>query len=591
MNGSLSCTFLVLCAVAALALPLWVEASGCDTVDQILQSVEPVSDHYTRRVLQRAQAGISFAQGLSSTFEDDDFLYWLDKSYRSMSQIVDTDLRVIVPNRDLEEATACLHIDLFLIETMMEKVRCEIEDAFAESNGSAIEILRDVLFFLNDRYRALLLGNMDNTNEDQQWWFKQTFDQPDGTSAGEWLSAPYNTTLCCNNVNWTCEPTENYCQGSAFLTEDGCVDNSQCTVREGHEPTDYKMCPFHSDYLSPTVIVQTYEMDFSKDPPSVKPLEKPIAAGYGCDLTVLERYANLSLDGTDIDEAIKAEYQGLKIMTKERDEFIKQSFSMKAHAEQLNKWLGRDPIKGLEFFGWTMEELSTGTEEDPEMAKMRVHTTRIGCSEVDGETLFPLFPPPERWPPAWPEGAVQESRRGPFSLSENVLKLMRSYQDWHIYLAKERPYPDQYKLPGEFEEEGREDRIGGYRFIDTLTRFMRFDYARPFLLEEHIKQETAESFIVAKVSDAPRQIYSKLEPLRSSVKELSKNGDSLQSGIRRFARGLAYYLRRSCLNRPCNERLERILKIVLEDTCFPYTSGDYIDNERMHENCEEGALN
>jgi hypothetical protein len=46
-----------------------------------------------------------------------------------------------------------------------------------------------------------------------------------------------------------------------------------------------------------------------------------------------------------------------------------------------------------------------------------------------------------------------------------------------------------------------------------------------------------------------------------------------ERGLRAFVRNFAWYIRRSCIFRPCNERLEQILKLNFADSCFPYTGG------------------
>ena len=47
---------------------------------------------------------------------------------------------------------------------------------------------------------------------------------------------------------------------------------------------------------------------------------------------------------------------------------------------------------------------------------------------------------------------------------------------------------------------------------------------------------------------------------------------------RSFVRDFAYFLRRSCIDRPCSQRLDRILKIVFTDECFPFVSGQFLND-------------
>jgi len=577
------------CGLAFLSSQPTQAAGNCQAVDGILQNLQPVSQQYTAQVLARAQEGIDFAMGLQGGFDDNAFLFWLNEAYRSMSQVADEELHTLPSVKDLEGTTSCLRIDLFLIQTMMEKTRCSIEQAFTGRNNSAVAILREVLFFLNDRYAALLKGARDNTYEDLRWWNEHTFDKPQGAT---WLSnVAYSDTYCCYRAGDTCAVREKSCPNDAqYLTEDACIGQSQCITRENQKPTDYKMCPFDSDYLPPTIIVQWYALDPSKDPPNnVEYFDEPVPVGYGCDLTVLSRYRGLYLDGTDFDEALRSEYVALDALIRERDDFIEDAMEMKENAQNIDSWLGRPPNQALQYFGWTRETKKKGTGDDAETEQVREHRARLGCSEQDGYSTDLPEAPEERWPPDWPEGMAAQEKRGPFSVDERVLKLMRSYQDWHLRLAEERPYPDQYKFPEEFPPALQEQARNDFQYVNLITRTLQYDYGRRFFRDEHIKQATFDSLIAGKALDSPRHFAAMFTPLRAATSEFSQMGNSLDEGVRNFAKGFAYFLRRSCLNRPCNERLERILKIVFQDDCFPYTDGQYVGDTNVHKTCEEAA--
>lgn len=65
-------------------------------------------------------------------------------------------------------------------------------------------------------------------------------------------------------------------------------------------------------------------------------------------------------------------------------------------------------------------------------------------------------------------------------------------------------------------------------------------------------------------------------PLTQTIGDLSHlahDKDTSVRSLRDMVQDFAYFLRRSCMNRPCNDRLDTILSTVATDACFPYTSG------------------
>lgn len=64
-----------------------------------------------------------------------------------------------------------------------------------------------------------------------------------------------------------------------------------------------------------------------------------------------------------------------------------------------------------------------------------------------------------------------------------------------------------------------------------------------------------------------------LARLVSTISAQGDQRDDPTRSLRDFVRDAAYFLRRSCMNRDCNASLERVMRIVTSDACFPYTSG------------------
>ena len=76
---------------------------GCDIdlMENILESIPPISDHYTKRVLDRAQAQIDFSKDAqnSNTFDEKGFFSWLEYGFEAFRVITDTNLRIIQKER------------------------------------------------------------------------------------------------------------------------------------------------------------------------------------------------------------------------------------------------------------------------------------------------------------------------------------------------------------------------------------------------------------------------------------------------------------------------------------------------------------
>jgi len=108
-------------------------------------------------------------------------------------------------------------------------------------------------------------------------------------------------------------------------------------------------------------------------------------------------------------------------------------------------------------------------------------------------------------------------------------------------------------------------------------------------------QTRADVTVLGGVLEA-KEIEDAFGPLTKTVGRLARVSHDFEGGIRGFVSDFAYYLRRSCMNRDCNARLERILKIVPKDECFPYTNGEAkgqgATEEEINEaidNCKEAA--
>jgi hypothetical protein len=166
-------------------------------------------------------------------------------------------------------------------------------------------------------------------------------------------------------------------------------------------------------------------------------------------------------------------------------------------------------------------------------------------------------------------------------------KLYEIWRNW----GKSRLLPDYLKTSDELEGnserqkivEEYEQSVFGWFYLTGRNS------ARRYFRNNAVAQEGKESMMIAKVLDTPLRIFDELRTLRGEVKSFVESVEEPNSGIRGFVRNFAFFLRHSCIFRPCNDQLNRILSIVFEDSCFPYASGLYLTDSNVDETCRNGA--
>lgn len=165
------------------------------------------------------------------------------------------------------------------------------------------------------------------------------------------------------------------------------------------------------------------------------------------------------------------------------------------------------------------------------------------------------------------QNAIFTPLRGPFSFSVDHQRLLLQFQDLRMQQGMERQTPAYLTDP---------DLLGGI-FSGILDR-----EARSVLTLTQV-QERQEAVSFAIGADPLLSSDVSYKKLNDSVYKLGQLASSI-TGIRGFVRDFAYYLRRTCMERPCNARLDQVLKVVLADECFPYVNGkfqlDTVGNER-----------
>lgn len=512
---------LLLLGLLLLAPALPVAAAGDQYAD--LQPVSP----YIERVVRRVRKGLDSAGGGATTTDKVLKLFWLDKVTGFILLNVDTDLRIVEQQQDLIENSPCLRLDTLIIEGWMERARIRKNDAIEAGRVSEAARLISMQRYLNNRYKALLLGVRDPTYVDEEEGRYYSFDPPPfwccpgDREEGE-------TEKTCASVD---EAGRDECiadGGSAYKRRYVC-ELAGCTSNGGGGEDEEEPCPFSTDYLPPT------------------------GAGYGCDLSVLESHSGGP-------EGIQKEIEGFRKLIEDRDKAIEDIAQVKDTIEDLERRLGGG-ASDLSNFG-------AGA------SNRREHKVLNGCL-AEGEKL--------------PDGVAFWERRGPFSFStfEQVLmpKLSLLWNGWGSGRLSPVYLRDSNELP-----EGSQERAAAERLENGLVFWAlgARTNAQQFLKKFSLGQAQEESAQIAKTIDAPLRVFDDLSPLRKEVRSLALTVKTSDKGLRKFVRDFAAFLRTSCIFRPCNAQLDRILKIVFEDDCFPYINGADLD-EDVAPKCKSAA--
>lgn len=527
--------FLLVPVTASAQCPLTPQA-------QALASATPIGN-YAQKVVERVNNGITKAKNSSG---GQDIVTIFNLHYLSLIEsffymLVDTDLRAVEYKRDLTTINSCLHYDLAILEAKIEEVRCETIEAYKRKSPDGIEKLKALAGFLNQRYKHLIKGGMEPLHEDASWPYHYQFDDPfDG-----WCCTPDQDGSICSVQDFA-----GCANKTLYPTKDACLRESVCTFAEDDTLTAKyaTQCPFDSDYLTAST------------------------NGYGCDISVLEKIDEGAIPGVD------AEIKALRELADTRDQFLEDIDHIKATTETMDtlmneNMLSDDQREALEHFGETaVDDID--------------HKRVFGCNaDLTPEEWGEREPPDAKEDNAGFEGELTDDTkpskewirvplRSAFYFAKDELEIWKTFFRQQLEWAKKREYPDYLKNPDEFEEEAdRRDAMEADYETFRLISIPR-NYVRDIWNKIHGQQATDETALLTKTQDAGLQIRDALTPVRSAMKKNADLVDNAQGPLRQFVINYAYYLRRSCIYRPCNEKLETIIKIVLSDECFPYSKGE-----------------
>jgi hypothetical protein len=334
-------------------------------------------------------------------------------------------------------------------------------------------------------------------------------------------------------VEWLNERIDILLQGSKDPTMKDESWNERRLFDED-KPQKEMLCPYDADY----------------SPPSV--------AGYGCDTETMSE-ALTAISGVTgsaaLSSATTAEKAGLETVIARIQQFISEAQSYLSLQQEIDKLLGR-------------------SSQLPASLPPRTHKAAEGCmAEV-------------------PEGAISWALRGDFSIENDENAILKAFQEQRREEGDERPLPDPF---GVFDENAANDSDSSSSSSSSASNVFQwmFEYVGSQIFRTlAINQGEKETNAFAVGSDPALALEDAMKPLTSAVKRLSHLAFDINKndkGLRDFVRDYAYFLRRSCIYRPCNARLDQVLKIIFEDKCFPYTNGDYKETDSDYEECKRAA--
>ncbi|MCK5016371.1 MAG: hypothetical protein KAS32_04790 [Candidatus Peribacteraceae bacterium] len=462
----------------------------------------PISSHYVDPVIQRIDMALLNAQNTpQANNEVFIMLSWLDEISDAFVGLIDTENRLTLYEKNLEEVTPCLQIDILILRAKIEEISQELLRAQAEKRFGNIFLLRDILNYANTRYNHLIRGATDPQYTDYEFWVKQSFD-PD-----TWCcTAPGSDVACMEMSKEHCENQ----QGLFFKTWESCseVCLPPLPLPEENPP----VCPFDTDYLPAT-----------KD-------------GLGCDFEAIQNA------GDQLTIAMASEQNAIFLINKSKEGFNEAQKELR----ELSKH-----IQGIV------------TEEEPRQSQP--HIKYSGCNiNEDAPSILP-------------NGATRKELRGPFTVQKNHIPILFELEKLLREQGAKREQEASLVLLSE-RERGTQEYIQAIQRETTLSSYLKYwrNIIRNFFSRISVDQSSKNVLPFAQSIDSQQKLTTTFNILREDNKKFAELTSKKDSGIRKFLINYAFFLRRTCLYRPCNSALDRILRISLEDECFPYANGQYI---------------
>ncbi len=494
---------------------------------------------YVKKVLDRAREGMKMPQedaGDNSNFTNIALL-----GQEEIIGTIDSAIDVLLQRKNLTEQTTCEQYDLLLIQCTMEKVRTQRNKELSELKYANALRLERLYSFLNERLRGLQKGVRDPTFKDTTWGEAQLFDAQGASVA------------CCLSEDGSCQTrTADQCkeQGVAFYSMDACKEFG-CS---GSAATD-SLCSFNTNFTPPTV------------------------TGYGCDADVLEQ---LKKYPPALEDAKKLRKIQESIKT-----FTNNAKSLLTVQQEIATLAG----------GATSSQSPT-TSESERAHKMIDGCQQGQCSGNDNPCQSNADCDGEICSYSWRHcsedmtvgcflnsdcadkdlgDCVREApdlllvpERTDFSATRDELKILEAFASQRE--QERREFVDDLKLPDEFPSSAQDKadaRAENGGIQDTLRA------VRGLFISVSAGLGRMEADMFARGQDPELTMAQSLAPVRGVGSKLATLAND-RTGLRQLVTRFAWFLRRTCIDRACNGRLQQIIAIAQADACFPYTKGDFL---------------
>lgn len=467
-------------------------------------AIAPVNPDYVLTVLDRINTGINTAQQSPSASGFEQYAPdWLKQVDDAARRLLDTKLLVTEQQRDLENFSACLHIDRILLQCANDRVIQEMHAAMQNGSWGAILRLIELLPFVQDRELQLVTGGNDPHYRDRGWHTRQDFDPADSPYGKIPQEGDTQDAVCGDG--FIVAPEE--CDGGP-----GC--NDQCMSM---------FCPFSSDYSEPST------------------------SGFGCDAETMAG------GGRPMFEPLRIEM--------EQEQFIEDM--LRAAQERAAALASLENSVNPTAGGITYA--------------VRSHQTARGCYDTrgfcEGDSSIGCF-----------ENATCRSANAGNCIITDLQGISLT-PERHAFSIER----DNWRVINGFERLRRKQGLARVQRSDlqeqwyqegatpSLGEIPEVQQRRSYYQEVSGNQGAAEARGFVLGAEPQLVVLTGLKELQKAIAELAEFAAGRQ-GLRAAITRFAYFLLRTCMDRPCSLRLERIVKIAMTDECFPYTNGIFLQS-------------
>lgn len=293
-------------------------------------------------------------------------------------------------------------------------------------------------------------------------------------------------------------------------------------------------CPFTSDYLPPdTGVVQN--------------------SGFGCTAEVLEQGSRLQhRESQRENDVLQSLLQTLRELQTEIEPFAE---FYDIETEQSEESIGHTTVAGC-LAGRGVCALNPGI-----VCTAPVDCTcpegEQGCGKPGGACIHTTL-----------VGATFWQQQGPFSVRKNTPNTVQRFSTVRSIEGIQRMLPDYLRV--ETNPAVPLSPIEQLQLQNERGLFQAFS----------AEQGKLEGITFAESIDPTKRISGSMSKLREVVGEISRIATD-EDALRGLAARFASFLRRTCIDRPCNAKLERIIQIAITPECWPYTNGLYLQDQSV----------